>query len=130
MKVPTVEEAHKIVSDADLGVGCVVDEKDLMLARFVFECAPARGFRDAFRTDLQKIINAAAAEQIIKQAGTVDQFVAKAIANHTYSIDHMNATVTNGLNAIENETRSINAILMLGFGLICFTLGAILYKLS
>ena len=130
MKVPSVDEARKIVSDADLGVGCVVNEKDLMLARFVFDNAPVHGFRDIFRTDLQKIVDAAAAEQVLRQAGTVDQFFAKAISSNTYSISHLNATMTNGLNAIEKETRSINAIMMLGFGFICFILGVILYKLS
>jgi len=130
MKVPTVDEARKIVSDADLGVGCVVDEKELLLARFVFDHSPSAGSRDCFRRDLQQIVDAAAAENTINQAGTVDQFVAKAISRHTYSVNHMNATVMNGLNAIETETRSINAILMLGFGLISFVLGVILYKLS
>lgn len=130
MKVPTVDEARKIVSDADLGVGCVIDEKELMLARFVFDNAPPQRCADVYIADLQKIVDAAAAEQLYRQATTVDPFVAKAISQHTRSFDHMNATVTNGLNAIEKETRSINAIMMLGFGLICFVLGVILYKLS
>jgi hypothetical protein len=129
MKVPSLEEAHKTVSDADLGVGCVIDGKELMLARFVFENSPVRS-PDLFRRHLQQIVDAAAAEQILKQSGTADQFVAKAISSQTYSVNHLNATTMNGLNAIENETRSINAILMLGFGLICFILGIILYKLS
>jgi len=130
MKVPSVDEARKIVSDADLGVGCVTDDRELLLARFVFDYEPLQGFKDMFRKQLQQIVDAAAAEQILKQSGTVDQFVAKAISQNTRSVDHVNATVTNGLNAIENETRSINAILMLGFGTICFILGVILYKLS
>lgn len=132
MKVPSVDEARKIVSDADLGVGCVVDEKELMLARFVFEYAPVQGFRDVFRTDLQKIVDAAAVEQLYRQATTVDPFVAKAISQHKLSFDQINATVTNGLNAIEIEIeiRSINTILMLSAAFICFVLGVILYKIS
>ncbi len=129
MKVPSLEEAHKTVTDADLGVGCVIDEKELMLARFVFENSPVRS-QDLFRKHLQQIVDAAAAEQILKQAGTVDQFVAKAISQNTRSVDHVNATVTNGLNAIGKEISSINAIMMMSAAFICFILGVILYKLS
>ena len=129
MKVPSLEEAHKTVSDSDLGVGCVIDERELMLARFVFENSSVR-FPDVFRRDLQQILDAAAAEQILKQSGTVDQFVAKAISQNTRSVDHVNATVTNGLNAIGKEISSINAIMMMSAAFICFILGVILYKLS
>jgi len=129
MKVPSLEEAHKTVTDADLRVGCVIDEKELMLARFVFENSPVRS-PDLFRKHLQQIVDAAAAEQILKQAGTVDQFVAKAISQNTRSVDHVNATVTNGLNAIGKEISSINAIMMMSAAFICFILGVILYKLS
>ncbi len=60
MKVPSIDEARKIVTDADLGVGCVVDQKELMLARFVFENAPPQRWPDVYVSDLQKIIDAAA----------------------------------------------------------------------
>ena len=129
MKVPTIEEAKKIISDADLGVGCIIDKKELMLARFVFEFQPAGAGR-VFKNDLQQIVDAAAAEQILNQAGTVDQSVTKAISRNTYAVDHANANVINGFNEIRKEISSINAILMLGFGMICFILGVILYKLS
>lgn len=114
MKVPTVDEARKIVSDADLGVGCVVDEKELMLARFVFEYSPSQGSRDLFRRELQQIVDTAA-----KQSEPADRSQER-IAHHVYNgFVNMNSSIT-GLCGVMVASASV----------ICFILGVILYKLS
>ena len=115
MKVPTVDEARKIVSDADLGVGCVVDEKELMLARFVFEYSPSQGSRDLFRRELQQIVDTAAAER----AGDLESSSHR-IATHVF----------NGFVNIERSIYCIHVTLFASFCAISFILGVILYKLS
>lgn len=114
MKVPTIEEAHKIVSDADLGIGCVIDEKELMLARFVFENSPVRS-PELFRKYLQQIVDASAAER----AGDLESSSHR-IATHVY----------NGFINIERSIYCINVTLFASFCAISFILGVILYKLS
>ena len=115
MKVPSVDEARKIVSDADLGVGCVTNDKELVLAQFVFNYAPSgRNPAFVFKEELQSIINVAE-----KHSEPADESQER-IAHHVY-------------NGFVNMNRSITGlcgVMVASASVICFILGIILYKLS
>lgn len=128
MKVPTIDEARKIVSDADLGVGCVIDEKELILARFVFDFAPSLSLRrdSEFKYQLQQIIDASANS---RQA-TVDENMKVAIVRNSDGIDLIAMRMSARFDEVKEDLRAFMLTFLVSVAFICFILGIILYKLS
>jgi len=112
MKVPSIEEAHKTVSDADLGVGCVVDEQELLMARFVFENSPVRA-PDLFRRHLQQIVDAAADEK-----SSIDMSVAVV---DEQSLHNKMDVILASAKSIDTSVRNlIESFLTMHLSLLCF----------
>lgn len=128
MKVPSIEEAHKIVSDTDLGVGCVVDEKELNLACFVFNHSPIYQ-ANLFRVHLQEILDAAADEKssIDLSVAVVDE---ESLHNKMDVILASVKSIDTGVrNLIESFlTMHLSLLCFIVFACICF--GILLIKVN